>query len=53
VKKLFEGFYVHHREERRQKHFTGPNKFSKQCPYAPKLPVEATVFATFGSGKTW
>jgi len=32
---------------------TGPNKFSKQCHYAPELPVEATVFATVGLGKTW
>jgi len=32
---------------------TGPNTFSKQCHYAPELPVEATVFATFGGGKTW
>jgi len=32
---------------------TGPNKFSKQCHYTPKLPVEATVLATFGGGKTW
>jgi len=30
---------------------TGPNKFSKQCLYAPEIPVEATVFVTFGSGK--
>ena len=31
----------------------GPNKFSKQYHYTPELPVEATVFATFGGGKTW
>jgi len=31
---------------------TGPNKISKQYHYVPDLPVEATVFATFG-GKTW
>jgi len=32
---------------------TGSNKFSKQYHYVPELPVEATVFATFGGGKTW
>jgi len=48
VKKLFEGLYLCHREEKRQNASTGPNKFSKQCHYAPELPVEATVFATFG-----
>jgi len=43
VKKLLEGLYLRHREEKRQ----------KCCHYAPELPVEATVFATFGGGKTW
>jgi len=48
VKKLFEACISVTEKKNAKNASTGPNKFSKQCHCAPELPVEATVFATFG-----
>ena len=52
MKKLCEGLYLCHREEKCQNTSTGCNTISKQYHYAPEISIEATVFAKFGSGKT-